>query len=124
MTFELLKAGLKLLAESDNNQAAAAKHAIAELSEVQSRLGQNNDLWSDECYVLAAWTVDNLLIETTFDAYDKRYAELEGIGHTVSLNDYENICRQMLGLEALPLSAVMLGFDLVSSLHKDNKELD
>lgn len=118
MTLELLKAGLQKLVDEDNNQEA--KQAIAEIIEIQQRAG-SEDVWQGSCYVLHASTVDDLLNIAAYDEYGKLYVKRKSIGHVVTLNDYEKACRDNLGLDCIPLSAVQLGFEIVNDLYADNE---
>ena len=121
MNLELLKAGLQKLVNEDNNNEA--KQAIAEINEIQQR-SEWNDPWKGECYVLHAQTVSDLLNETTYDAYGKLYVRANRIGHMVSFNDYEKVCREQHGLEYAPLSIIQIGYDYIRELYADNDCFD
>lgn len=119
MTLQLLKAGLQKLVDENNNQEA--QQAIAEINEIQQRVGRQ-DIYKGNCFVLHAATVDDLLNIATYDAYGEIYAKKHRNGHEVSFGDYEKVCREQYGLEYAPLSAIQVGFDVIGDLYADNED--
>lgn len=120
MKLDLLEKGLRLLILNEND-TAEAKQALAELNEIQQRVGRQ-DIYKGDCFVLHAATVDDLLNIATYDAYGEIYAKMHRIGHEVSFGDYEKVCREQYGLEYAPLSAIQVGFDVIGDLYRDNEE--
>lgn len=120
MKFNLIRTGLQKLID-DGIETAAAAQAIAEINEIVQRLGKTNEIWQDECYILSADTVDQLMNEVTYDHYGRLYKQAEASGHAVAFNDYESVCRKAAGLEYAPLSMIQIGFDIVGDLYADNE---
>lgn len=116
MTLELLKAGLKKLID-DNQFTAEAQQAIAEIEQVQ-QLAAPDNIFKGECYVLHSETVSGLLNIATYDAYGKLFVEYSG---DVSIGDYEQVVRDQYECEYMPLTAIELGYDIISDLYRDNE---
>lgn len=121
MKFETIKKGLLKLID-ENVDVADAQQILTEINEIQLRLGEYNDIWKDECYVLSPDTIIGLMNIVTYDEYGKLYVASRKINHQVPFNKYEEVCRYKLELECAPLSVIQVGFDIVRDLYEQNEE--
>lgn len=112
ITYNVLKEALQLLDTDD------AKQAIAEIDELM-QLDTDKDIWHNECFIISAFTADELMVETTYDVYSKLYDASDD--HTVTFDQYTSAVRKStLGPSDVTTSMMQLGYEIVESLHADN----
>lgn len=119
MTLELLKAGLQKLI-NDGQLVDEAKQAVAEIEEIQQRVG-SNDAFTGECYILHADSVIDLLNLSTYNTFGKLFVECNG---EVNFSDYEQKVRYMCACDCMTTSAIKVGYDVIKDLYSDNELLE
>lgn len=102
----------------DNNEQEAVLQTIKELSAVVER-STAADIWNHECFVVTAWTMDNFMINETYDIYAGLYDKFG----QADFDKYAFECRKTFGLEDLTNDQLEFGYELVRQQYIDNQEL-
>ena len=92
--------------------------SVKQLAAVQER-STDADVWKDEVFVVTAWTMDNVLNFMTYDTYGK--LAKAALPDKIPFSCYANNCRKMFGFDDLTDDALMLGYEIIGDLWKDNE---
>lgn len=119
MKLELLTKALRhyaLSADCTSDDRELVFDAIDECS-AQAERYDSRDLWRDTVYLVSADSLDNLLNMATYDIYGVVAKRLKG---QTEFHHYEHAVRQY-GLDDMTKSALMLGYDIISDLWRENE---
>lgn len=120
MKLNVLKAALKHYALSADCSEADRKEAFSALASCEhvAERYASSDIWQNECFVVTADTMDNLLNATTYDIYGKQ-RKLHG--DNMDLNHYAQAVRSHAGLDELTNEQLEFGYEIISDLWSDNE---
>lgn len=122
MKLSILKAALEhyaLSADCSNEDRQEVFAALASCAQVQERFS-NCDIWHDECFVLTADTLGDLLNLATYDLFGKRQ---KAFGQQrMPFAHYAFECRKYV--EGITNEQLQLGYEIIGDLWHDNEALE
>jgi hypothetical protein len=121
MNIKVLQAALSHYVSTaglDANQMLQALEAFKECNQVLERY-EDAEYWKDTTAVIPLHVFNDLVVNATYDEYDKLAAKHNG---NVPFETYADICRNAeIGLEQLTNGQLMDAYCLITDVWKDNQ---